>query len=982
MGAVTEHYNKTRSNVGTLREQIRECKGLLQNGSQQADVRELWQRKAQYAQVLRLLDMLDMVKSTPVKFDRLVRQRRFVAAVNLLNASLEAIFTPELVDVPAVASVRDELLARKGIILETIVRELADTLFLRTATDFSPPDAEPTAAGGASGSGRGRAGGSSALSRKGGGGRALGEDTAAGAGNGASGVGGSMTFAGLTVHACSVSEEAERALEDPAREFATYTALLVEAVRRLRALPDVERHLLERLECEVERLSTGHMLTVASGAEGMDAATPAAAAAAAGPSSPPSASSAAAAEAADAAHDTARLTRYLRSVFEAFVRVIHNHVYLVGQLLVARRRDAAEAPGGAAAAHEADLRCRDDLPAAAWRHMQAHVIAVLSRHLAMAHAAHLAAAAGKSLVSLALMRGGSGKPDAAAPAVIAAAAQRAQLAGGKAAGGGGGAALAAAAFNGDRDKAAEFARTCLLVQPSPFVLIGVFRHAVKFATLAGALLGALKKEIQERYSAASFVPVAKAAGGAGADPAAELRKVGRASFAKPGRGAEAVAGQAALIFRAMVQVPAFVQDIGSALDITLENYYQVARDKFQEFCGAGAAYKRLVRSGDKLRDLLRRDAQFLLYKRSQHGGKLPFADDLSGANSKTTPPRTAGGATLRRAKTRGGLDLPSTSAPTPEDDAEDLFESELKILEDHWRVGGGAAVARDALLEPRRLQAVACLAFSCDWLVHKVVKMCTALDKQASAAATAAAAPAAFSPTSPVAGSTSTSGSTGPSPATRLRAVARKLSGLADDCALILRLELYMHASHYLAALAAADLGGGADAADACVIDLCRVLRDTQEALSPMTPKPGMGLAAPRELFAYAVAPLPRMLPRLLVHALGGAAARPVSAVGVGKAAKIVAALQQLASDVTETSLRQLVEGAALAQVVTERFSRAARYASLMGATHAELEGYIRANRSDFTKEELRAQWNLQGPARRADECPHPFEAWWASERF
>lgn len=62
MGGVARHYNQTRANVGTLREQLRECKQLLQTGVSQTDVRELWQRKQQYTLVLRLLNALDMIK--------------------------------------------------------------------------------------------------------------------------------------------------------------------------------------------------------------------------------------------------------------------------------------------------------------------------------------------------------------------------------------------------------------------------------------------------------------------------------------------------------------------------------------------------------------------------------------------------------------------------------------------------------------------------------------------------------------------------------------------------------------------------------------------------------------------------------------------------------------------------------------------------------------------------------------------------------
>jgi Sec8 exocyst complex component specific domain len=710
MGAVAEHYNKTRSNVDRLREEVRECKALLQTGAHQADVRELWQRKAQYAQVLRMLDMLDMIKGATGKFDKLVRQRRFVAAVDLLNASLEAIFTRELVDVPAVASVRDDLLQRKGIILDTIVRELADTLFLRTATEFP-----------ANGGGSGSSGASSRTASRGGsvlmgrgrtaqkqlqnssdnssstdlsaslqpsGRRGAADSSSSNTNKGASSSSSTVfvSFAGLQLDGTDFTDETERQLDDPACEFSTYMRLLVEAVRRLRNLHDIERHLLDRLCAEVDRLTAGHMQACAAAAAG-------------GSSSSREGGLAAAAAGTvtdDNSTDVTRLTRYLRAVFEAFIRVLHNHVYLVGLVQLAKKRDAAASAQPGRFAEADSTRCREELPAAAWRHVQSHVITVLSRHLALppppqtpeaaAAAASskerrgsgvgvgvAAAGAAKGLVSLALLRGGKSTDAAAASK--------------------GAAGAAAAEF--DRERAAEFVRSCLLVKPSPVILISVFKHTLKFAALSQALLTALHKEATGQSVTASSTPAltsttgisytgststsstaaaaaarhgeaakelkdflhkavqtsllpyitqesaavhsrissdpdvflpfsleapikasaaaaaavssvrgAAAAAGSSSKSAAAaqeaLDRAIRSGAARPGKGAETVQAHAALIFRAMTQIPSFAGDIGAALDTALENYYTVARDRFTEFCGQGAAYKRLVRSGDKV----------------------------------------------------------------------------------------------------------------------------------------------------------------------------------------------------------------------------------------------------------------------------------------------------------------------------------------------------------------------------------------------
>lgn len=82
MGGVARHYNQTRANVGTLREQLRECKQLLQTGSSQTDVRELWQRKLQYSLVLRLLGALNMIK---------VRGRRIERESIVISAFLQCV---------------------------------------------------------------------------------------------------------------------------------------------------------------------------------------------------------------------------------------------------------------------------------------------------------------------------------------------------------------------------------------------------------------------------------------------------------------------------------------------------------------------------------------------------------------------------------------------------------------------------------------------------------------------------------------------------------------------------------------------------------------------------------------------------------------------------------------------------------------------------------------------------------------------------
>lgn len=183
---------------------------------------------------------------------------------------------------------------------------------------------------------------------------------------------------------------------------------------------------------------------------------------------------------------------------------------------------------------------------------------------------------------------------------------------------------------------------------------------------------------------------------------------------------------------------------------------------------------------------------------------------------------------------------------------------------------------------------------------------------------------------------------------------------------------------------------------DQCVVELNRCIREEQEALSPFEPKGGVGLVCPRELLAFVLVPLVRLLPRLFVRSLRFLKARTITVGGVGKLNKILNTLQQTVGDVTEEhQLAGQEDGATsadgpkagsevVAGTVGERFGWARQYVALVSMTQAELEVFIRNNRTKFSKEEYRVQWALVGPNRRPLDggTGQKFEMWWASEKF
>lgn len=180
---------------------------------------------------------------------------------------------------------------------------------------------------------------------------------------------------------------------------------------------------------------------------------------------------------------------------------------------------------------------------------------------------------------------------------------------------------------------------------------------------------------------------------------------------------------------------------------------------------------------------------------------------------------------------------------------------------------------------------------------------------------------------------------------------------------------------------------------DQCVVTLNRCIREEQEALSPLEPKGSMTLLCPRELLAFVLAPLPRLLPRLFVRSFSFLKTNTITVGGVGKLNKILSTLQQTVGDVTEEhKFRNHVEGEATADgsstgtqestgLVRERFRWARQYVALMSMAQGELETFIKKNRTEFSKEDYRVLWSLVGPNRRTADgsTGREFDVWWVS---
>lgn len=403
-----------------------------------------------------------------------MRQKRFVGAVDLLNESLLNIFSPELVDVPAVASVRDEMLVQKGRILDTLVEEIADVLFLRAAT------AQLNTVG------RGRGALKSRRRReRAGAGGTLADDSsfhALSRGQGAAGVGNvshstdaasesstgagdakGVMWAGIHVDVNDVGDDEEQALDDPSQEVSVYLRLLVEAVRRLRCLDDVERYLLERLPNEVLTLSATHMRTCVGRHEEDGGKSRAAVVNGTGKSEGLGA-------------QAQNVAQYLSLVFDSFTCVLANLIRLVRLLHAARLRDLRESDPGARV-FDADAPYKESLVLGLWQHIQAHLKDVLAKHVEGLPNGQAAMDAGKTEGggghNARLGSGSSGMEPLQMPSPVPyfRPLRRPDVSS---------TGLVSTAMELDHASAAEYCRSRLLSDPSPFIIINIFRPTLKF----------------------------------------------------------------------------------------------------------------------------------------------------------------------------------------------------------------------------------------------------------------------------------------------------------------------------------------------------------------------------------------------------------------------------------------------------------------------------------------------------------------------
>lgn len=141
MTEVVKEYNRGREDVRGLRKSLVETTGVLTSRkSGQISMKDLWLKKVEAEESLRIIKDLELLKETPLRLQRLMQQRRYLSAVVSLNKATVIMFGEDLVAVQGLALVRETLMEIKGTILENVVLELQAAVLGLTDDQDEEPD--------------------------------------------------------------------------------------------------------------------------------------------------------------------------------------------------------------------------------------------------------------------------------------------------------------------------------------------------------------------------------------------------------------------------------------------------------------------------------------------------------------------------------------------------------------------------------------------------------------------------------------------------------------------------------------------------------------------------------------------------------------------------------------------------------------------------------------------------------------------------
>lgn len=121
---------ESQDGIAAMRTQLLVARDAL--GTRRADLIQMWQRMQHVKEAMRVLSLLEQLRSVPDELETLLSEKQFLQATRLLMRSLRQIQRDDLVELGATADLRAYLRSQEHSLLEILIEELQNHLYLKS----------------------------------------------------------------------------------------------------------------------------------------------------------------------------------------------------------------------------------------------------------------------------------------------------------------------------------------------------------------------------------------------------------------------------------------------------------------------------------------------------------------------------------------------------------------------------------------------------------------------------------------------------------------------------------------------------------------------------------------------------------------------------------------------------------------------------------------------------------------------------------
>ncbi|TPX58983.1 hypothetical protein PhCBS80983_g02766 [Powellomyces hirtus] len=129
--SVVENITDSQRRVVDSRKRLEDSKEWLQ--CKRFDLMHLWLKSIQYKEISRILDAIEELQTAPDRLDALIQGKYYLTAVRLLLSSMRSLDEGECAEIGALELVRQKLHEIRESLHETLIEELHNHLYLKSA---------------------------------------------------------------------------------------------------------------------------------------------------------------------------------------------------------------------------------------------------------------------------------------------------------------------------------------------------------------------------------------------------------------------------------------------------------------------------------------------------------------------------------------------------------------------------------------------------------------------------------------------------------------------------------------------------------------------------------------------------------------------------------------------------------------------------------------------------------------------------------